>query len=169
MLKWIKNRLWRKKPKLHRTHVKSKNFKKYMKMMVYDTKKLSKPCKTVSLDEGQRIGQILLQAADCFDREHVMGCVGLAANQLGFNVRVFVAQDKPGRWKMYINPVVVGTDRKVSKVEHCLSYPENKDGFKVTRSRKAVIKSDNNPTKPLTGIWAEVVQHEQDHLNGVLV
>lgn len=140
-----------------------------MKMMVYDTKKLSKRCKMVDLDEGQRIGQILLEAADCFDREHVMGCIGLAANQLGFDARVYVAQDKPGRWKMYINPVVVGTDRKVMKIEHCLSYPEDKDGTRVMRYRKAVIKSDNNPNKALTGIWAEVVQHEQDHLNGVLI
>lgn len=169
MLKWIKNRLWRKKPKLHRTHIPSAKFKKFMKMMVYNEKKLSKVCKPVSADEGMRIGIILLEAAECFDKEHVMGCIGLAANQLGFDARVFVAQDRPGRWKLYINPVVVGTDRKVKKTEHCLSYPDNKEGFGVMRSRKAVVKSDNNPTKSLTGIWAEVVQHEQDHLNGVLV
>lgn len=96
--------------------------------------------------------------------------VGIAAPQVGRWVRVFVAVDgkKP---HIIINPVMVRKSwRTEDGEEGCLSVP-GKWGI-VRRHRGFALKGLDRDGKPVThdanGFFARVLQHELDHLNGVL-
>lgn len=94
--------------------------------------------------------------------------VGLAAPQVGRNIRVFIALDC-----IYINPVmeVVG-DEVSEKQEGCYSLEENKFDYKVKRYSKVKLswltKKGESKSFVFTGFPAQVIQHEYDHLEGRL-
>jgi peptide deformylase len=101
--------------------------------------------------------------------------IGLAAPQVHESVRLFVAgiEGKGDDLKVlpFINPVItpVGEER-VEDWEGCLSIPEIRG--KVPRAREVLIKALDRRGKPfeltLRNFPARVVQHETDHLDGVL-
>jgi peptide deformylase len=103
--------------------------------------------------------------------------IGLAANQIGFLHRIFVMNpEKDGNIVVIANPIVVqGYDIK-DKMEGCLSFPGVFD--RVARFDKVDVRFDViDPTTmrfspaadTLTGINAQVFQHETEHLSGVLL
>lgn len=101
--------------------------------------------------------------------------VGLSANQIGLNLKVFVAEvpSEKGRPKFYVifNPEIENESEKtVSFSEGCLSVP-SLFGM-VPRPEKIVLKGfDANGEKIKIKAWgflARVFQHEVDHLNGGL-
>ncbi len=101
--------------------------------------------------------------------------VGLAANQIGLNMNMFVARTyhNEGHGKFYaaINPVIEKTGgEKLLLKEGCLSVP-GKRGV-VERFEKLTLKGFDKSGKPLKikawGLLAHVFQHEVDHLNGIL-
>ncbi|SRR5258708_4208582 len=101
--------------------------------------------------------------------------IGLSANQIGLNFKVFVAEvpDAQGSTKFYavFNPKIEKTSpEKVFYEEGCLSVP-GKWGD-VERPEKIVINGldkNGNPAKiKAWGLLARVFQHEVDHLNGKL-
>ena len=96
--------------------------------------------------------------------------VGLAAPQVGVPLRVIVLQ-KPGEEPMaIINPEMVKRAGEREVTEGCLSVP----GYagEVKRSVSVTVKGWNRQGKAIrikaTGIMAQVLEHELDHLNGVL-
>jgi len=96
--------------------------------------------------------------------------VGLAAPQVNVSKRLIVATDLE---KIYviINPEIVANSEKSSvDREGCLSLPTLQ--AEVERSDKIVIRGLNRNLKPVEmkadGLFARVLQHEVDHLNGVL-
>src|SRR3989344_1457706 len=101
--------------------------------------------------------------------------VGLSANQIGKNMRLFVAQmpeqngQKSGRFYTVINPEIVkiSKESEISE-EGCLSVPE-KSGL-VKRAKKITISGFDKNKRPITikawGLLARIFQHEIDHLNG---
>lgn len=96
--------------------------------------------------------------------------VGIAASQVGRNIRVFVAVDRETP-HIVINPVVTGRSwRKEDGEEGCLSVP-GKYGV-VPRHRSFRVKGLDRDGKPVVldarGFFARVLQHELDHLDGVL-
>lgn len=105
--------------------------------------------------------------------------VGLAAPQIGILKRMFtvLTYDEKGQLHKYalVNPKIISTS--VAKAylntgEGCLSVPESHQGF-VKRYNKIKLKaydhiSKQNVTLTLKGYVAIVVQHEYDHLDGVL-
>jgi len=115
---------------------------------------------------------------DMFETMEAANGVGLAAPQIGKSVRVFVidtgpVEDKPedGIRKAFINPEIVeeiGDDWAFE--EGCLSIPGVRDD--VTRPEGITIRYlDENweeHEEELTGMPARVVQHEYDHIEGVL-
>ncbi len=108
---------------------------------------------------------------------HAQG-VGLAANQVGSDSRVFVMECRGNRryparpafsLQAYLNPRIVKYSKaKLSDWEGCLSIP----GFrgKVPRSKQvtfeALTPDGRRVRKTVNGFEARVVQHEVDHLNG---
>jgi peptide deformylase len=100
--------------------------------------------------------------------------VGLAANQIGSESRIFVMNTTPSEEQpqclAFINPVVLDQDGEVVDEEGCLSFPELY--IKIARPQKVRVyaKSLYNEgfVLDLAGILARAVMHEMDHLNGIL-
>ncbi len=106
---------------------------------------------------------------------HAANGVGLSANQIGLDMKMFVAEvpDAQGGLKFYaiFNPEIekLGDDKIVIE-EGCLSVP-GKFGD-VPRATRVAIKGYNKQGRPVKikawGLLARVFQHEIDHLNGKL-
>ena len=99
--------------------------------------------------------------------------VGLAAPQLGVNLRLFVmnATGEPADDRAYANPVLSDPDGEDEDDEGCLSLP--KITVPVIRSITLRLRAQTLTGEPVeqleTGYVARIWQHETDHLNGVLL
>ncbi len=96
--------------------------------------------------------------------------IGLAAPQVGYSLRIFTVNVEDKIY-VFINPEIKDLSReKVPFEEGCLSVP--KTWGSVVRPKKLTIKAINENGKPVKirakGLLARVIQHEMDHLNGVL-
>jgi peptide deformylase len=102
------------------------------------------------------------------------GC-GLAAPQLGVFLRIFIVDtandDEPSQLRVFINPAIVKTEGTVSWEEGCLSFPgvseEIERAARVTV--RAIDERGNAVEVEAEGLLAVAVQHETDHLDGVLM
>jgi peptide deformylase len=96
--------------------------------------------------------------------------LGLSANQIGLNMRLFVAK-AGGKQYAIFNPVITKFSKETILMEEgCLSVPEIFGA--VERPEKITLEgSDSNNRKIKIKAWgllARVFQHETDHLNGIL-
>jgi peptide deformylase len=100
--------------------------------------------------------------------------VGLAANQVGRNERIFVMNIAPNEDQpkpvAFINPVVLGKEGEVHDEEGCLSFPDLY--IKIARPEKVRVYAKNLYNEgfvmDVAGILARAVMHEIDHLDGVV-
>jgi peptide deformylase len=96
--------------------------------------------------------------------------LGLAAPQVGIALRMLVLDAGKGTARAYLNPVIVEQGGQVVGEEGCLSLP----GIfaDVARSEWVVVEAQDRQGAPLrqraTGLLSRVIQHEIDHLDGVL-
>ena len=97
--------------------------------------------------------------------------IGLAAPQVGISLRLVVVADEDGRGvQALLNPAIVDRGGEATGEEGCLSIP----GVfaPVTRSAWVKIEAQDMNGRPLalraTGLRARVLQHEIDHLDGIL-
>jgi peptide deformylase len=99
--------------------------------------------------------------------------VGLAAPQVGLNMRLFVmnATGDPADDRIYINPELSDLDGEAEAEEGCLSIPGVH--VNVLRAKNARMQAVDLEGKPFeesqTEYAARVWQHETDHLNGILL
>ena len=99
--------------------------------------------------------------------------VGLAAPQVGLNVRLFIMNPsgEPGDDRVYVNPVLIEGDGNEEAEEGCLSLPDIH--VKVTRNKQLTIEAQDLEGNPFrqsaSGFITRVWQHENDHLNGILL
>ena len=107
--------------------------------------------------------------ADLFDTMDAARGVGLAANQVGVARRVAVVDADGDRFVM-IDPTIVETEGGSTAEEGCLSIPDIYGD--VTRPERVIIEAlDQDGTryrKEATGLKARAIQHEIDHLDGIL-
>ena len=100
---------------------------------------------------------------------HREGCVGMAANMIGVNKRIIVFDDD-GKYQVMFNPVIVKHDGPYEAEEGCLSLTGRR---KVKRFRTIKVQWQNEKLqtrrKTFTGWTAEIIQHETDHCEGVLI
>lgn len=97
--------------------------------------------------------------------------VGLAAPQVGIAKRFFVAMADDDVERVFINPVITKTSSELSEYEEgCLSIPGVYET--IVRPKAVTISALDMNGKPFTidaeGLLARIVQHESDHLDGVL-
>jgi len=95
--------------------------------------------------------------------------VGLAANQIGMTVRVAVVDAEGSRIAM-INPTIAEASGKAREEEGCLSIPDVYG--EVTRPERIVLEATDQHGAPYrleaAGLLARAIQHEIDHLDGIL-
>ena len=118
---------------------------------------------------------ILTLLEDMADTMYDAPGIGLAANQVGRLERVIVMDcaregDAPELWKM-INPEIIASSQETAKLEEgCLSIPGHNS--EVTRPAEVQVRylgiDGNIHEMQAEGLLAACVQHEIDHLNGVL-
>jgi len=120
-------------------------------------------------------GRLRALAKDMFELMYATDGVGLAAPQVGVNVRLLVYNPEgvPGRGEEFIlcNPRIVGRGKRTEWMEEgCLSFPEVYGD--VERACEVEVEAQDVDGKPirlsLEGWQARVFQHEYDHLDGVL-
>ena len=109
--------------------------------------------------------------ADMIDTMYDEAGIGLAAPQVGIPLRLMVVGDDRGREpRALINPVIVDRGGEVTAEEGCLSIP----GIfaEVTRSEWVDVETTDIEGRPVKirgrGLLARVLQHEIDHLDGIL-
>lgn len=99
--------------------------------------------------------------------------VGLAATQVGIGWRFFIinTEGQPGKEQVLVNPAIVEGKGEILEVEGCLSLPGLE--VKVPRYRWVRLRAATLDGKDVElagdNLFARVVQHELDHLNGTLI
>ena len=100
---------------------------------------------------------------------HKDGCVGMAANMIGVNKRI-IAFENDGKYEVMFNPVIVKQSGAYEAEEGCLSLTGRR---KVRRFRTVKVQWQNEKfqlrLKTFTGWTAEIIQHELDHCDGILI
>ena len=113
---------------------------------------------------------------DLYDTMYALNGVGLAAPQIGENLRVFVIDTGTDPKTMnpitFINPKILKLEGAINSYEGCLSFP---DAYTNVRRYKYVkVKAINIKGKPFIlvakdgSLLARAIQHEFDHLDGIL-
>ena len=113
----------------------------------------------------------LVVAQDLLDTlvAHKDGCVGMAANMIGVNKRIIVF-DSEGKYMVMFNPVIVRRSDVYEAEEGCLSLTGTR---KTKRFRTIKVQWQNEKfqtrIKTFTGWTAEIIQHEIDHCEGMII
>lgn len=119
-------------------------------------------------------GRIRELVRDMFDTLYALKGIGLAAPQIGVGKRVIVLDISPVEEMIkpfaLVNPEIVGKQGQVEGMEGCLSVP-GVEGM-VCRYESVTVQGKNESGDPVTmeasGFLSRVLQHEIDHLDGIL-
>lgn len=100
---------------------------------------------------------------------HKEGCVGMAANMIGVSKRIIVF-DNEGQYMVIFNPEIVKSAGLYEAEEGCLSL----EGVRKTKRYQSIKVQYQNEAfqtrfKTFTGWTAQIIQHEIDHCNGILI
>lgn len=100
---------------------------------------------------------------------HKDGCVGMAANMIGVNKRI-IAFDNDGEYVVLFNPEIVKKSGPYDAEEGCLSLT----GTRKAKRWKSIKVRYQNPAfqerfKTFTGLTAQIIQHEIDHCEGIII
>ena len=100
---------------------------------------------------------------------HKDGCVGMAANMIGELKRI-IAFDNEGEYMVMYNPVILKKEKPFETEEGCLSLTGVR---KTKRYRVIKVQYQNEKMqlrlKTYSGWTAEIIQHEIDHCNGIII
>lgn len=107
---------------------------------------------------------------DMFETMHAANGVGLAAPQIALSIRVFVAEYED-RKVVVFNPEIIKAEGEERGTEGCLSIP-GYVGENIRRATKITVKGQDVHGKNIRvtaeGWFARIMQHEIDHLDGIL-
>ena len=116
--------------------------------------------------EDLQVAQDLLDTLEA-NREH---CVGMAANMIGVYKRI-IAFDNEGSYTVMLNPEIVKRWEAYETEEGCLSLPGGPR--KTERFQKIKVQYQTLELQPrlktFAGWTAQIIQHEIDHCNGILI
>ena len=101
---------------------------------------------------------------------HREGCVGMAANMIGQFVNI-IAFDCEGSYMVMFNPEILRRDKEYETQEGCLSLLGGPRPARRWQSIKVRYQNEKMQIriKTFTGWTAQIIQHEIDHCNGVLI
>ena len=96
-------------------------------------------------------------------------CVGMAANMIGFSKRI-IAIAPTGLPMLMLNPCILHKSTPYTTEEGCLCHTGTKS---VKRYQKITVRWENSDfqehTADFEGFTAQIIQHEMDHLEGILI
>lgn len=110
-------------------------------------------------------------AADLLEtlEHHKAGCVGMAANMIGVNKRI-IAVENEGSYLVMLNPEILRRSSPYDTEEGCLSLSGTRP---VRRWNSIKVRWQNEQfqtrIKTFTGWTAQIIQHEIDHCEGILI
>ena len=115
--------------------------------------------------EDTEIARDLVEALEA----HKAGCVGMAGNMIGVRKRI-IAFDNEGSYMVMFNPEIVKKSGAYEAEEGCLSLT----GTRKTRRWQSIKVQYQNEKmqirlKTFTGWTAQIIQHEIDHCNGIII
>ena len=118
-----------------------------------------------AMPEDLPVAQDLLETLEA----HKEGCVGMAANMIGVSKRI-IAFDNEGKYMVMFNPEIIKKSGPYQAQEGCLSLP----GTRTAKRWKSIKVQYQTETfqirfKTFTGWTAQIIQHEIDHCEGVLI
>ncbi|HAH17984.1 peptide deformylase [Eubacterium uniforme] len=124
--------------------------------------------KKKSIEATKDDKQIITDLEDTL-RANTDNCVGLAANMIGYNKRIIIVSLGFANMVM-INPVIVGKKGEYETEEGCLSL----DGERKTKRYEEILveyynKNFEKKSQKFTGYVAQIIQHECDHLEGIII
>lgn len=124
----------------------------------------------VATKEDLQVAQDLLDTL----MAHKETCVGMAANMIGAKKRIIAILDESGRTPVYtvmLNPEIIKKDGAYDTEEGCLSLLGGLRKCKRYKTIKVQYQTVTMQTrlKTYTGWTAQIIQHEVDHCNGVLI
>ena len=105
---------------------------------------------------------------------HKETCVGMATNMIGAKKRIIAFLDESGRTPVYtvmLNPEIIKKDGAYDTEEGCLSLlgdPRKCKRYKTIKVQYQTVTMQTR-VKTYTGWTAQIIQHEVDHCNGVLI
>ena len=125
----------------------------------------------LSLKSAPATAEDISVAQDLLDTliANAAGCVGMAANMIGVSKRIIAFYDE-GSYAVMLNPVITKFSGPYDTEEGCLSL----SGVRPTRRYKSIkveyqtLKMEKR-VKTYTGYTAQIIQHEIDHCNGILI
>ncbi len=125
---------------------------------------LSQKAERATIDDIQ-IAADLLETLE----HHKDGCVGMAANMIGFNKRI-IAFDSDGSYMVMFNPEIIKKSEPYQTEEGCLSLA----GTRPAKRWKSIkVRWQNEKfqerLKTFTGWTAQIIQHEIDHCEGIII
>jgi peptide deformylase len=140
-----------------------------LKIIFYPDPRLRKVCEPVTRFDDD----LAKLAARMLELMHQEQGVGLAAPQVGVNLRMFVVNHtgKPEDDRVIVNPTLIDVEGNEIGEEGCLSLPKIRSN--IDRAVKLILKAQDLTGKPFEevgeGFAARVWQHEFDHLNGIML
>ena len=136
-----------------------------IKTLIHDPVFLAQESDEATIDDLQI-------AADLLDTltAHRETCVGMAANMIGVRKRI-IAFDNEGTYMVMLNPEIIKKSGEYETEESCLSLLGGPRKTKRYQKIKVQYQTQKFQVrlKTFTGWTAQVIQHEIDHLNGVLI
>jgi len=142
------------------------------RVLQYGEKSLREPSKEVH-KVSKKIQELV---QDLLETMYAKNGVGMAALQIGTNLRVFVVDvsknDEPLNPLVFINPKIIKKSGAIVAQEGCISFPEAYTDVK--RYKNIMIKALDRHGRPFVmeakdgELLARAIQHENDHLNGIL-
>ncbi|MFA6973712.1 MAG: peptide deformylase [Parcubacteria group bacterium] len=136
-------------------------------IITYPNPILKKKTKKIKDPKAPEIKALVLDMLETMENQ---GGLGLAAPQVGASVRLCVIK-LDGKTHILINPEIKSRSwRKVVSEEGCLSFPGEFIPVKRSRSVKVKAADRNGKTVEIAadGLFARALQHEIDHLDGIL-
>ena len=119
----------------------------------------------VNCEEDIQVARDLLETLEA----HKEGCVGIAANMIGISKRI-IAFDNEGTYMVMFNPEIVKSSDRYETEEGCLSLTGTRK-TKRWKSIKVQYQNEQFQTrfKTFAGWTAQIIQHEIDHCNGIII
>ena len=119
----------------------------------------------IAVAEDVSVARDLLETLEA----HRDGCAGMAANMIGINKRI-IAFDNEGKYMVMFNPEIIKKSGPYQAQEGCLSLPGTRTA-KRWKSIKVQYQTETFQTrfKTFTGWTTQIIQHEIDHCEGVLI